>query len=438
MRTVVWKSLGESQKEGLMRRPAITTGAQTQARVSEIIADVRERGDESLKALTQKFDGVELDSIKLDKATLADAEARLDEDIKLSLRQAYDNISTFHRAQKAQPLKVETMPGVVCESITRPINRVGLYIPGGSAPLPSTVLMLGVPAQIAGCRKVVLCTPPPVADEILYCAKLCEIDEIYTLGGAQAVAAMAFGTQSVTKVDKIFGPGNAYVTEAKRQVSLAANGAAMDMPAGPSEVLVIADAGADPDFVAADLLSQAEHGPDSQVVLVTPAPEMAEKVADAVQQQLTTLSRAEIAKQALGSSVIIIADTLTQCVSISNRYGPEHLIVQTQQPRDLLPLLDNAGSIFLGAYSPESVGDYASGTNHVLPTYGYTRTYSSLGLADFTKRMTVQELSDTGLQTLGPTVMRIAEAEGLDAHRQAVEIRLTKLQQAQASEDPLV
>ncbi|OOF31768.1 histidinol dehydrogenase [Salinivibrio proteolyticus] len=437
MRTVVWKSLGESQKEGLMRRPAITTGAQTQASVAEIIADVRERGDESLKALTHKFDGVELDSIKLDKATLADAEARLDEDIKLSLRQAYDNISTFHRAQKAQPLKVETMPGVVCESITRPINRVGLYIPGGSAPLPSTVLMLGVPAQIAGCRKVVLCTPPPVADEILYCAKLCEIDEIYTLGGAQAVAAMAFGTQSVTKVDKIFGPGNAYVTEAKRQVSLAANGAAMDMPAGPSEVLVIADAGADPDFVAADLLSQAEHGPDSQVVLVTPAPEMAEKVADAVQQQLTTLSRAEIAKQALGSSVIIIADTLTQCVSISNRYGPEHLIVQTQQPRDLLPLLDNAGSIFLGAYSPESVGDYASGTNHVLPTYGYTRTYSSLGLADFTKRMTVQELSDTGLQTLGPTVMRIAEAEGLDAHRQAVEIRLTKLQQTQASEDSL-
>ncbi|OOE59977.1 histidinol dehydrogenase [Salinivibrio sp. ML323] len=437
MRTVVWKSLGESQKEGLMRRPAITTGAQTQASVAEIIADVRERGDESLKALTKRFDGVELDSIKLDKATLADAEARLGEDIKLALRQAYDNISTFHRAQKAQPLKVETMPGVVCESITRPINRVGLYIPGGSAPLPSTVLMLGVPAQIAGCRKVVLCTPPPVADEILYCAKLCEIDEIYTLGGAQAVAAMAFGTQSVTKVDKIFGPGNAYVTEAKRQVSLAANGAAMDMPAGPSEVLVIADAGADPDFVAADLLSQAEHGPDSQVVLVTPAPEMAEKVADAVQQQLTTLSRAEIAKQALGSSVIIIADTLTQCVSISNRYGPEHLIVQTQQPRDLLPLLDNAGSIFLGAYSPESVGDYASGTNHVLPTYGYTRTYSSLGLADFTKRMTVQELSDTGLQTLGPTVMRIAEAEGLDAHRQAVDIRLTKLQQTQDSEDSL-
>ncbi|WBA07929.1 histidinol dehydrogenase [Salinivibrio kushneri] len=437
MRTVVWKSLGESQKEGLMRRPAITTGAQTQASVAEIIADVRERGDDSLKTLTQKFDGVELDSVKLDKATLADAETRLGEDIKLSLRQAYDNISTFHRAQKAQPLKVETMPGVVCESITRPINRVGLYIPGGSAPLPSTVLMLGVPAQIAGCRKVVLCTPPPVADEILYCAKLCEIDEIYTLGGAQAVAAMAFGTQSVTKVDKIFGPGNAYVTEAKRQVSLAANGAAMDMPAGPSEVLVIADAGADPDFVAADLLSQAEHGPDSQVVLVTPAPEMAEKVADAVQQQLTTLSRADIAKQALGSSVIIIADTLTQCVSISNRYGPEHLIVQTQQPRDLLPLLDNAGSIFLGAYSPESVGDYASGTNHVLPTYGYTRTYSSLGLADFTKRMTVQELSDTGLQTLGPTVMRIAEAEGLDAHRQAVEIRLTKLQQTQASEDSL-
>ncbi|EJL6977474.1 histidinol dehydrogenase [Vibrio cholerae] len=431
MRTVVWQSLSEAQQESILERPAITEGANITAAVAQVIAKVRSEGDAALFELTEKFDRVKPASLRVSREEMDAAAARLSETMKQALEQAYNNISKFHKAQKAQPIKVETMPGVVCEQVTRPINKVGLYIPGGSAPLPSTVLMLGVPAQIAGCRKVVLCSPPPIADEILYVAKLCNIDEVYNLGGGQAIAAMAYGTETVTKVDKIFGPGNAYVTEAKRQVSNDFRGAAIDMPAGPSEVLVIADQTADADFIAADLLSQAEHGPDSQVVLVTPSPVLADQVTDAVQKQLKVLSRASIAEKALASSLIIIAESLTQAVSISNYYGPEHLIVQTRNPRELVPLLDNAGSIFLGDWSPESVGDYASGTNHVLPTYGYTRTYSSLGLADFSKRMTVQELTADGLQLLAPTVVTMAEAEGLDAHKRAVTIRVEKLQKAQ-------
>ncbi|ENM5892433.1 histidinol dehydrogenase [Vibrio mimicus] len=431
MRTVVWQSLSEAQQESILERPAITEGANITVAVAQVIAKVRSEGDAALFELTEKFDRVKPASLRVSREEMDAAAARLSETMKQALEQAYNNISKFHKAQKAQPIKVETMPGVVCEQVTRPINKVGLYIPGGSAPLPSTVLMLGVPAQIAGCRKVVLCSPPPIADEILYVAKLCNIDEVYNLGGGQAIAAMAYGTETVTKVDKIFGPGNAYVTEAKRQVSNDFRGAAIDMPAGPSEVLVIADETADADFIAADLLSQAEHGPDSQVVLVTPSPVLADQVTDAVQKQLKVLSRASIAEKALASSLIIIAESLTQAVSISNYYGPEHLIVQTRNPRELVPLLDNAGSIFLGDWSPESVGDYASGTNHVLPTYGYTRTYSSLGLADFSKRMTVQELSADGLQLLAPTVVTMAEAEGLDAHKRAVTIRVEKLQKAQ-------
>ncbi|ELJ8736856.1 histidinol dehydrogenase [Vibrio cholerae] len=431
MRTVVWQSLSEAQQESILERPAITEGANITAAVAQVIAKVRSEGDAALFELTEKFDRVKPASLRVSREEMDAAAARLSETMKQALEQAYNNISKFHKAQKAQPIKVETMPGVVCEQVTRPINKVGLYIPGGSAPLPSTVLMLGVPAQIAGCRKVVLCSPPPIADEILYVAKLCNIDEVYNLGGGQAIAAMAYGTETVTKVDKIFGPGNAYVTEAKRQVSNDFRGAAIDMPAGPSEVLVIADETADADFIAADLLSQAEHGPDSQVVLVTPSPVLADQVTDAVQKQLKVLSRASIAEKALASSLIIIAESLTQAVSISNYYGPEHLIVQTRNPRELVPLLDNAGSIFLGDWSPESVGDYASGTNHVLPTYGYTRTYSSLGLADFSKSMTVQELTADGLQLLAPTVVTMAEAEGLDAHKRAVTIRVEKLQKAQ-------
>ncbi|MBF4433982.1 histidinol dehydrogenase [Vibrio anguillarum] len=430
MRTVVWQSLSETQQDSILERPAITEGANVTAAVSAVIAQVKAQGDQALIELTEKFDRVKPDSIRVSSGEIDAACERLSDKMKRALQQAYENITKFHKAQKLQPIKVETQPGVVCEQVTRPINTVGLYIPGGSAPLPSTVLMLGVPAQIVGCRKVVLCSPPPIADEILYVAKLCNIDEVYNIGGGQAIAAMAYGTKSVAKVDKIFGPGNVYVTEAKRQVSNDFRGAAIDMPAGPSEVLVIADDTADADFIAADLLSQAEHGPDSQVVLVTPSAVIADQVTDAVQKQLKSLSRAAIAEKALASSLIIIAESLTQAVSISNYYGPEHLIVQTRNPRELLPLLDNAGSIFLGEWSPESAGDYASGTNHVLPTYGYTRTYSSLGLADFSKRMTVQELSAEGLQGLAPTVVTMAEAEGLDAHKRAVTIRVEKLQKA--------
>ncbi|MGI2875511.1 histidinol dehydrogenase [Vibrio alginolyticus] len=427
MRTVVWQSLSENQQDSILERPAIAEGANITTAVAEVIAKVREEGDSALIELTEKFDRVKPESIRVSSQEIKAASERLSESMKSALEQAYANISKFHKAQKPQPIKVETQPGVVCEQVTRPIQKVGLYIPGGSAPLPSTVLMLGVPAKIAGCRKVVLCSPPPIADEILYVAKLCDIDEVYNVGGGQAVAAMAYGTETVNKVDKIFGPGNAYVTEAKRQVSNDFRGAAIDMPAGPSEVLVIADETADPDFIAADLLSQAEHGPDSQVVLVTPSPVIADQVTDAVQRQLKELSRADIAEKALASSLIIISESMTQSVSISNYYGPEHLIVQTKNPRELLPLLDNAGSVFLGDWSPESAGDYASGTNHVLPTYGYTRTYSSLGLADFSKRMTVQQLTEQGLQNLAPTVVTMAEAEGLDAHKRAVTIRVEKL-----------
>ncbi|EIA1623501.1 histidinol dehydrogenase [Vibrio parahaemolyticus] len=427
MRTVVWQSLSEEQQDAILERPAIAEGANITAAVADVIAKVRTQGDAALLELTEKFDRVKPESIRVPSKEINAASERLSAEMKQALEQAYSNIAKFHKAQKPQPIKVETQPGVMCEQVTRPIQKVGLYIPGGSAPLPSTVLMLGVPAKIAGCCKVVLCSPPPIADEILYVAKLCGIDEVYNVGGGQAVAAMAYGTKSVSKVDKIFGPGNAYVTEAKRQVSNDFRGAAIDMPAGPSEVLVIADETADPDFIAADLLSQAEHGPDSQVVLVTPSPIIADQVTDAVQRQLKALSRADIAQKALASSLIIISESITQAVSISNYYGPEHLIVQTKNPRELLPLLDNAGSIFLGDWSPESAGDYASGTNHVLPTYGYTRTYSSLGLADFSKRMTVQELSAEGLQNLAPTVVTMAEAEGLDAHKRAVTIRVEKL-----------
>ncbi|EHC48734.1 Histidinol dehydrogenase, partial [Salmonella enterica subsp. enterica serovar Give str. S5-487] len=306
-----------------------------------------------------------------------------------------------------------------------------------------TVLMLATPApaRIAGCQNVVLCSPPPIADEILYAAQLCGVQEIFNVGGAQAIAALAFGSESVPKVDKIFGPGNAFVTEAKRQVSQRLDGAAIDMPAGPSEVLVIADSGATPDFVASDLLSQAEHGPDSQVILLTPDADIARKVAEAVERQLAELPRAEnvnwrscraradTARQALSASRLIVTKDLAQCVAISNQYGPEHLIIQTRNARDLVDAITSAGSVFLGDWSPESAGDYASGTNHVLPTYGYTATCSSLGLADFQKRMTVQELSKAGFSALASTIETLAAAERLTAHKNAVTLRVNALKE---------
>lgn len=427
MKLSYWQQCSDAQRAALLTRPAITASDSISQAVADILSQVKQNGDQALIALSNKFDKVQIQQIKLTQDAIKAATARVKPELKQAMQLAVSNIEKFHQAQVKSAITVETMPGVKCQLVTRPIDSVGLYIPGGSAPLLSTVLMLATPAKIAGCRKVILCSPPPIADEILYAAELCGVTEIYQLGGAQAIAAMAFGSESVPKVDKIFGPGNAFVTEAKRQVSQRFDGAAIDMPAGPSEVLVIADSSANPAFIAADLLSQAEHGPDSQVVLVTPDEDIAKAVSIEVDKQLTQLSRQGIAEKALQESRLIVTKDLGQCITISNRYGPEHLIIQTQNADDLVEQITSAGSIFLGYWSPESAGDYASGTNHVLPTYGYTATYSSLGLADFQKRMTVQKLSPEGLQAIGNAVELMAQAEQLTAHKQAVTLRLAAL-----------
>lgn len=427
MRIVNWAELSPQDRRTQLTRPAMNQAADISATVLNILTNIRREGDKALKEYTAAFDKVPDGKIVLTQAEIDAAANAVTPAMQQAIRHAFDNIARFHAAQQMAPLVMDTQPGVRCELHTHAIGRVGLYVPGGSAPLVSTVLMLAVPAKLAGCRKVVLCSPPPIANEILFAARLCGVSEIYTMGGAQAIAAMAYGTQTVQKVDKIFGPGNAWVTEAKRQVSLDVRGAAIDMPAGPSEVLVIADDSANPEFVAADLLSQAEHGPDSQVVLVTPSITLAKAVAAAVERQLQTLSRADIARKALAESLTILCGDIKEACIISNEYAPEHLIVQTSAPRELLPWLENAGSIFLGAWTPESVGDYASGTNHTLPTYGYARTASSLGLADYQRRYTVQELSADGLKGLGDTVIAMANAEGLDAHRQAVVLRMAEI-----------
>lgn len=427
LKPVVWENLSEKEQSELLMRPAVLAGADIAKTVEAIVTDVRVRGDDALRDYAAKFDKATLDSIRVEEKAIDEAEARLSEDIKSAMKLAVKNIESFHIAQKLSPVTVQTMPGVTCRQVTHAIDSVGLYVPGGTAPLFSTVMMLAIPARIAGCQKVILMSPPTIADEILYAAKLCGVNEIYQSGGAQAVAAMAFGTQSVPKVSKIFGPGNAFVTQAKRLVSECADGAAIDMPAGPSEVLVIADGGADPVFVAADLLSQAEHGKDSQVILLTPDVDLAEKVSLEVDRQLQTLPRRAIAEVALSMSRIIIAKDLSVCVAISNRYAPEHLILQTRNARELVTEVRNAGSVFLGDWSTESCGDYASGTNHVLPTYGYAKTYSSLGVADFERRMTIQEVSAEGLAVLGPAVETLAAAEKLQAHKRAASVRLAKL-----------
>lgn len=427
LKPVVWEKLSEKEQSELLMRPAVLAGADIAKTVEAIVTDVRARGDDALRDYAAKFDKATLDSIRVEEKAIDEAEARLSEDIKSAMKLAVKNIESFHIAQRLSPVTVQTMPGVTCRQVTHAIDSVGLYVPGGTAPLFSTVMMLAIPARIAGCQKVILMSPPTIADEILYAAKLCGVNEIYQSGGAQAVAAMAFGTQSVPKVSKIFGPGNAFVTQAKRLVSECADGAAIDMPAGPSEVLVIADGGADPLFVAADLLSQAEHGKDSQVILLTPDVDLAEKVSLEVDRQLQTLPRRAIAEVALSMSRIIIAKDLSVCVAISNRYAPEHLILQTRNARELVTEVRNAGSVFLGDWSTESCGDYASGTNHVLPTYGYAKTYSSLGVADFERRMTIQEVSAEGLAVLGPAVETLAAAEKLQAHKRAASVRLAKL-----------
>lgn len=422
-----WSTCSEKQQSTLLMRPAIAASGSISAAVSQIIDQVRKEGDIALQELSRRFDKTDISTVRVTQEAVDEAQTRLGDEIKVAMKTAINNIRRFHEAQIPSPITVETQPGVVCQQVTRPIDSVGLYIPGGSAPLLSTVMMLGTPANIAGCRKIILCSPPPIADEILYAAKLCGITEIFQVGGAQAIAAMAFGTQSIPAVDKIFGPGNAYVTEAKRQVSQSHDGAAIDMPAGPSEVLVIADSQANPAFTASDLLSQAEHGPDSQVILLTDDENFAQRVIDETEKQLAQLSRAAIAREALSASRVIIADSIEQCVEISNRYGPEHLILQTRNADDLVDSITNAGSVFVGDWSPESAGDYASGTNHVLPTYGYTSTYSSLGLADFMKRMTVQKLSAQGLLGLATTIETLAQAEQLTAHKNAVTLRVTEL-----------
>ena len=411
-----WNSCTAEQQRQLLMRPAISASESITRTVNDILDNVKARGDEALREYSAKFDKTTVTALKVSAEEIAAASERLSDELKQAMAVAVKNIETFHTAQKLPPVDVETQPGVRCQQVTRPVASVGLYIPGGSAPLFSTVLMLATPASIAGCKKVVLCSPPPIADEILYAAQLCGVQDVFNVGGAQAIAALAFGTESVPKVDKIFGPGNAFVTEAKRQVSQRLDGAAIDMPAGPSEVLVIADSGATPDFVASDLLSQAEHGPDSQVILLTPAADMARRVA-------------ETARQALNASRLIVTKDLAQCVEISNQYGPEHLIIQTRNARELVDSITSAGSVFLGDWSPESAGDYASGTNHVLPTYGYTATCSSLGLADFQKRMTVQELSKEGFSALASTIETLAAAERLTAHKNAVTLRVNALKE---------
>ena len=427
MQIYYWQQYNQDEQQMLLTRPAVNQSQSISIAVSSILQQVKQGGDSALKTLSKKFDNIDLDNVQMSSEEISDAANRIKPELKQAMQQAADNIILFHQAQIPTPITIETMPGIKCQQVTRPIKSVGLYIPGGSAPLLSTVLMLAIPAKIAGCQQVILCSPPPIADEILYAAQLCGISKIYQLGGAQAIAAMAFGTETIPSVDKIFGPGNAYVTEAKRQVSQRIDGAAIDMPAGPSEVLVIADSEANPAFIAADLLSQAEHGPDSQVILLTPDEKLANAVSIEVDKQLVLLARKEIAEIALKQSRLIITTDLEQCIAISNQYGPEHLIIQARNANDLVDKITSAGSVFLGDWSPESAGDYASGTNHVLPTYGYTATYSSLGLADFQKRMTIQELTPQGLLAIGKTVELMAEAEWLTAHKNAVTIRLAAL-----------
>ncbi len=431
MTPLVWKNLSPAQRRAALQRPAQAARPQIAAAVSRLVAEVRRDGDQALRRLTAKFDGAKLASLRVSAAEFAAAEKQLTAADRTALRTAYRNLRRFHAAQAAKPVRVETMPGLVCEKLPRPIARVGLYVPGGSAPLFSTALMLGVPSELAKNSVRVLCTPPGrdgrVSPWILYAAQLCGIRDVFKVGGAQAIAAMAFGTATIPKCDKLFGPGNAFVTEAKQQVSSTAAGAAIDMPAGPSEVMVIADHTADASFVAADLLSQAEHGPDSQVVLVALSSQLAARVTAEVERQLAALPRRAIAATALKKSRVLLASSPAEAVAIANAYAPEHLILQLANPRRLLPQITAAGSVFVGPWTPESLGDYASGTNHVLPTYGWARAYSGLGLADFSRTMTVQEATPRSLRRLGPVVARLADAEGLTAHQRAVTLRLRSL-----------
>lgn len=417
-----------SQWPDLVKRPALSVSGLYE-RVQAVLDKVRTGGDAALLDFEEQFDHVRLSSLAVEDKELADAAAKVPEDLKQAIRRAADNIAAFHKAQLPKPVQVETSPGVVCSQKAVPISKVGLYIPGGTAPLFSTVLMLAIPARTAGCSDIVLCTPPGpdghVNPAILFAAQVAGVNRFFKLGGSQAIAAMAYGTESVPKVSKIFGPGNPYVTAAKQIVSL--KDVAIDMPAGPSEVLVIADANANPTFVAADLLSQAEHGRDSQVILLTTSESLIENVQKEVERQLALLPRCDIASSALENSRLILLDDEDSIMELSNMYAPEHLIIQTDNCDELAARVVNAGSVFLGPYSPESAGDYASGTNHTLPTSGYATAYSGVNIDSFMRKITFQKLSGSGLKDLGPIIETMAAGESLDAHKNAVTVRLSSL-----------
>lgn len=427
-----WNALDEQGRRDALRRATQDSAAAVRLGVGKIIARVRLEGDAALRKYSRLLDRAALDVFSVGEAEFDAADASLDPALKAAIIDAAERIEAFHRDSGMLEYAVETAEGVECRRIVRPIERVGLYIPAGSAPLPSTMLMLGVPARIAGCREVVVCTPPRAdgtADPtVLFAARRCGATRVFKLGGAQAIAAMAIGTDSVPACDKLFGPGNAWVTEAKRQVSTVEGGPAIDMPAGPSEVLVIADSGANPAFVAADLLSQAEHGPDSQVILLSDCPTLIARTAAELAAQLSRLPREAIAREALSRSRLIRVASIDEAFDVSNRYAPEHLILALREPDAWLDRVQAAGSVFLGDYAAEALGDYCSGTNHVLPTGGASRAWSGLSVSSFQTAISVQKVSRAGLRRIGPSAVRIAEAEGLQAHASAVSLRIASLQ----------
>jgi len=428
---VDWNTLNPEQRRDCLQRPSLQRDPQVAAAVSDIIASVRADGDNAIRELGRRFDGVVPEPLEVATNLWSQAEHSLSAELLTAMRNAARRIRRFHEQAKPQGFVVDTADGIECQLQYRPIASVGLYVPAGTAPLPSTVLMLAIPARIAGCRRLVLCSPPdrhgrPDA-AVLAAAKLCGVDQVFAIGGAQAIAAMAYGSDSVPRCDKLFGPGNRYVTEAKQQVSIDAEGAAIDMPAGPSEVLVIADHSARPEWVAADLLSQAEHGPDSQVMLVCTSTEIAAAVQAALVDQLARLAREVTARQALQDSRAIVVRDLAQALAVSNLYAPEHLIISTDNAAELVTDVHCAGSVFVGHYTPESLGDYCSGTNHVLPTAGWARSHGSLSTADFMLRMTVQQASPAGLANIGPDAAIMADHEQLQAHAEAVRSRLRSL-----------
>lgn len=431
MKTLRWETLDDPGRARALRRPATVGDAGRARAVAAIIDDVRARGDTALNDYAVEFDGVRPESLVASEEDFERALEQVDDAVIAAIDDARRRIEMFHDAAKPEAVRVETAPGVVCERVPRPISPVGLYVPAGSAPLPSTVLMLAVPAVLAGCESIWIATPPDQSGRanpyVLAAAARCGVHNVLVSGGAQAIAAMAYGSESVPKCLKLFGPGNAWVTEAKQQVSADPEGAAIDMPAGPSEVMVIADASASPEFVAADLLSQCEHGPDSHAVLVTDSAGLAAAVEAELERQTEQLSRDAVIRQSLVHAVAILTDDITAAVAVANQYASEHLILQVSEPADQVEHVINAGSVFVGPWSPEAIGDYCSGTNHVLPTYGYARAHSGVSCASFVKFMTVQTLTGEGLEGIGPTAITLAEAEGLDAHARAVSMRLDQI-----------